>query len=467
MNWRNIIVYGTTMAMELCWLYVVLALINKHAANEQLFIAGILLFHPLAFGLNKLLQRLAWHKTITTTVNWLAWVIVMLITVKIQLFSDLAWLNPDWILSLPRAIPQLVYTFKPELLLLISSAVIWWLGKWLAQRSANFATAMVEFQFGLFILIITFVITSALDITFAESIPIALAFFCIALFGISIAHAQEGRSWLHEKNKLQWSWLLLLSIVLILILGLIFSAVISHDILQLIVDAIKWFFRLVMKAIIFIISLLPKPEQTGTLPPGMELPPMEPEENGFSLSIPEPIRSWLQILLAFIWIGLIVVALWQVSSQIYKWLSRRLPSKGAETEPLKGAFAADLMGLLKRIVRYVSRINPLFWLQRKTRSSSPEAVSVRQIYHRLLQWGAARGYPRQLWQTPNEYLNKLAGLIPQLQGDLSFITQHYVITRYGNSIPTASELDQLKQSWKKVKESRLRISANSITENRR
>src|SRR4030042_3522549 len=166
MNWRNIIVYGTTMAMELCWLYVVLALINKHAASEQLFLAGILLFHPLAFGLNKLLQRLAWHKTITTTVNWLAWAIVMLITVKIQLFSDLAWLNPDWVLSLPRAIPQLIYTFKPELWLLLSSAVIWWLGKWLAQRSAKFATAMVAFQFGLFILIITFAITSALAITF-------------------------------------------------------------------------------------------------------------------------------------------------------------------------------------------------------------------------------------------------------------------------------------------------------------
>lgn len=446
---------------------MVLAFINKYAANGQLFLAGILLFLPLAFGFNKLLKQLAWHKTLVTTVNWLAWAIFMLITVKIQLFGDATWLNPEWIVSLPRAIVQLIYGFAPELWLMISSAVIWWLGKWLTQRKANFATAMIEFQFGLFILILTFIITSVLGITFVESIPLAFAFFCIALFGMSIAHAQEGRSWLHEKNKFQWSWLLLLSIALILILGLIISVVISHDVLQLIVDALKWCYRLVMKVIIFIMSLFPKPEQTGTLPPGMELPAMEPTEDGFSFSIPEPYRSWFQVILSLFWIGLFAAALWQISSQIYRFLSKRLSTRGAETEPIRGAFAADLFNLLKRIWRYIAWRNILSWLQRKPGLYSLEIISVRHIYNRLLRWGAARGYPRQLWQTPNEYLNKLVELIPQLQGDLSFITQHYVSTRYGNSIPNTVELDALKQSWKRVKESRLKIPANLITQNRR
>ena len=194
---------------------------------------------------------------------------------------------------------------------------------------------------------------------------------------------------------------------------------------------------------------------------------MEPAEDGFSLSIPEPYRSWLQISLVFVWIGLIAVALWQISSQIYKWLSKRLSTRGAETEPIRGAFTADLVSLFKRILRYISWHNILSWLLRKPGLYSLEVISVRHIYNRLLRWGATKGYPRQLWQTPNEYLDKLTGLIPQLQGDLSFITQHYVSTRYGNSIPTTIELDELKQSWKRVKESRLKIPANSITQNRR
>ena len=152
-----------------------------------------------------------------------------------------------------------------------------------------------------------------------------------------------------------------------------------------------------MKVILFIGSLLPKPESSGTLPPGMELPPMEPAEDGFSLSIPEPYRSWFQVVLAIVWIGLFAAALWRVSSQIYQWLKRKISSGGAETEPIRGAFTADLISWLKRIVHYLSWLTILSRLQRKPGLQSQEVVSVRHIYSRLLHWGAARGYPRQRW----------------------------------------------------------------------
>lgn len=460
MNWNKGSLYGTNMIMELCWLYALLSLLNSRAANGQLPVLVMLLVYPVASGFNKLIQRLTWPRVCLTILNWLAWAIVMLIIVKTQVFPGLEWTNPDWILSLPLAVPQLIYTFKLELIILISSAVIWWLGKWLASRSVNFTTSIVEFQFGLVILVILFLIASALQANLAEAIPITLTFFFFALLGAAIAHAQGDKSWLTGIHRVQWLWLLSASIAVVLILGMVISLVISPDLLQLAVSGLKWLGKLAIKVLAFIASLFPIQESTAMLPPAANMPQIEPREEVLLWSIPESVRSWLSIGVGIVWGGLIVAALWRVSSQIYNWLRQRLSTTGAETEPLKGAFAADLVGWLKRILYKLSGLRLLSQLFRRPKLLPPEVISVYQIYRRLLRWGAAGGYARHAAQTPNEYLRTLADLIPQVHHDLSFITQHYVSTRYGNSIPTTTELHELMQSWKRVKQNRFKRAAS-------
>ncbi len=444
----------------MCWLYALLSLLNTSAANGQLPVLLLLFVHPVAFGFNKLIQRLAWHKVYFTILNWLVWAIVMLIIVKTQVFADMAWTNPSWILALPAAVPKLIYTFKPELIILISSALLWWLGKWLASRNANFTTAIVEFQFGVVILVVFFLIASALKADLADALPITLTFFCFALLGAAIAHAQGDKSWLSGANRLQWSGLLFGSIVMVLLLGIVISLVISPDLLQLAIDGLKWLGRLAMKILAFIASLFPMQEPSAMLPPAANMPTMEPREEIILWHIPESVRSWLSIGVGILWSGLTFVALWQISSQIYRWLQTRLSTTGAETEPLKGAFIADLAGWLKRILHSLSGLKLLSRLFRRDRAFPPEAISVHQIYRRLLRWGAAGGYARHTAQTPNEYLRTLMDIIPQAQEDLSFITQHYVSTRYGNSIPGATELLDLRQSWKRVKQNRFKKTSN-------
>ena len=453
LEWRKIALYGTDMAMELCWLYSIVAIVNKQAAGEQLSVFDTLLTFPLAFGFNRFMQRLRWHKTLLTMINWLAWAVVMLILVKVQLFGSMAWLDTTWLLSLPLAVPQLIYSLKPELLLLITTAVIWWLGKWLAYRSANFTTSVAEFQFGLLILVITFVMASALQASLANSTTVTLSFFCFALVGISIAHRQPGKSWLNGITGFHWSWLLLVSIALILVLGLLISVVVSPDLLRLVVDALKWVGRMAMNLIAFIVSLFPRNEPSVIPPPDMGLPPMEPQEQVMLWNLPEHVRSWLQIFTGILWGGLIALALWRISSQIFGWLRKRFTAD-TEVEPLRGAFLADLVSLLNRLWHTLSGLPLLSFLLRRRRLLPPEAVSVRQIYRRLLHWGTAHGYPRHLAQTPNEYLDTLIGVLPQAQEDLLFITHHYVNMRYGNSRPTSVELQELRERWKKIKQYR-------------
>ncbi len=129
---------------------------------------------------------------------------------------------------------------------------------------------------------------------------------------------------------------------------------------------------------------------------------------------------------------------------------------GAEVEPLSGAFKADFLSWLKRILLKLLGVKVSFRLGQKSKSLLPEIASVREIYRRFLRWAAAGGYPRRSSQTPYEYLHALSSLIPEAREQLSFITQQYVDVRYGFSLPTENDLNQLKQSWNEIAQKRLK-----------
>ena len=458
LDWRQAILYVTLIGTEGCWLYGLVVLLNGKVAHGSLSTFWLLLLYPVAFGFNGLLRRLRWPEYSLRIVSWLAWVVAMLLMVKAQIFSNLALSDPAWLLSIPRAIGDVLYTFKPELLILVSTGVLWWLGRRLAYLKVNFAALVTRFQFGLAILVITFMIASLLKLEFSNSVTLTLVFFLFALTGISISHALEGTSWLSGLYQSHWAGLLLVSIAVILLLGLLIGSLITTDLLQLFATALKWLWGLAVKLIIFLLSLLPEPEP-GQLPPLSAPSPlgMEPSEELKLWHMPELLRRGLISGWNILWIGLILVTLWRISSGIFGWLRRRLSGMGgAEFESMPGAFRTDLRNWLKRIVFRLLGIRLPFKSERKSDSSTPEAASVRELYRRFLHWAAAGGYPRRTHQTPHEYLGTLADLLPESQPDLAFITQQYVSARYSTLPQTAAELHQLRQSWHRVKQNNLK-----------
>ena len=460
LDWRQSTLYIATIGMEGCWLYALIALLNNQVAGGRLSVLGILLLYPLAFVFNVLLQRLRWPKACIWSVSWLAWAMGMLLIVKVQLFGDLPLSDPAWLLSIPRSIAEVIYTFKPELLILLSTGVLWWLGRRLASLTGKFAALVSGFQFGLVMLVITFLSASLLKVSLDNSVPIALTFFLFALLGISVAHALEGTSWLSGLYQGHWSGLLLISISFILILGLLISSVVTPDLLQLFWAAIKWVWGLVwglvMKVIVFLASLFPEPEPVE-LPPMPSMPAMEPAKEFKLWAMPESVRSGLRIGWTVMVAGFLLFALWRISSDIFRWLHRKLAGMaGAEFEPLPGAFRADFLSLLKRILFKLLKLRLPFRLGARSESVLPGIASVRQIYRQLLHWAAAGGYPRQMSQTPHEYYYALAGLLPEAQRDLDLITQQYVRTRYGASLPNEDELHRLSQTWHRVKQNHLK-----------
>jgi len=452
LDWRKGILYVTAIGIEGCWLYALMALLNKRVAEEHLAVLGLLLLYPVSFGVNAALRMLRWPGFCLRVISWLVWAAAMLLTLKIQLFGGLAWSDTTWLLAVPRAIAELIYTFKPELLILLGTGVIWWLGRRLAYLRVRFAALVSEFQFGLFILVITFFVASQTGVDLDSSVYLIVAFFLFSLLGISVAHALEGTSWLSGLYQGHWSGLLLVSISLVLILGFLISLIVTPDLLQLFLAALKWLWGLIMKVIAFFASLLPEPGPAKPPPPVPVMPEPEVSE-GFKLwTMPEALRSGLQIGWLVLFVGGFLFAMWRISSDIFGWLRRRLANMaGAEFEPMPGAFRADLLGLLKRLLFKLLGLGRRFRLETRAEPLLPRIASVRQIYRQFLHWAAAAGFPRQVSQTPHEYLYELAGRMPEARVDLDLITQQYARARYGAWQLTDDELHQLKQSWYNVK----------------
>jgi hypothetical protein len=466
LDWRQGILYVTTIGMEGCWLYALIALLNKQTADGRLSVLGILVLYPVAFLFNMVLVRLKWPKACIQSVSWLGWVVGMLLIVKVQLFGDLPVSDPQWLLSVPRSITEVIYAFRPELLILLSTGVLWWLGRRLARRICNFAAMVSEFQFGLVMLILIFFVTSQLGVTLDNAVPVALSFFLFALVGISVAHALEGTSWLSGLYQGHWSGLLLVSISVILLLGLLISWAVTPDLLQVIWAGIKWawglIWGLIMKVLLFLSGLFPESEPAEP-PPMPSMPAMEPDE-GFKLwTMPEWLRGGLRLSWSILVLGLILFALWRISSDIFRWLRRKLASMaGAEFEPLPGAFKADFLSLLKRILFKLLGLKLPFRLRGEKGTFPPEIASVRQIYRQFLRWATAGGYPRHISQTPHEYCYTLVGLLPEAREDLDLVTQQYVRTRYGALLSTGDELNELSQAWHRLKQTHLKRGATEL-----
>ena len=400
-DWRHVVVYAAVMIMEGCWLYTLLSVINNATVDGRVSVFGVLAVFPVSVIFHKLLLNIRLHKIPLFIVSWLIWLAGMLLLVKFQLFGATAWSQVDWLLAVPRAIANVIYMFSPELLILLSSAAIWWLGGNLANRGVRFDQTVTRFQFGLIMLLLALYISYAVDVSVAHSVPAALVFFFCGLSGISLAHARENAGWSTSKlYRGRWTVLLMSAIILVLLLGLLVGLVISADLLQVIVAAVKWVWAWIVHVILFIVSLIPLSDSGDLPPPDMVAPQMEAPEHIQLWRIPDSVRAVLRIIWAVVFLGLIVIVLWRMSSLILRWMHRRLSNiSGEDTEPLQGAFKEDLINLFRFIAGKIKNLLRALSL-RRAGASAAENITIRQMYRQFLRWAGSHGYPRQRAQTP-------------------------------------------------------------------
>ena len=455
---QKVVLTTAVMALEGCWLYTLVYILNVLIAGGRLNVPGLLPLYLLAFGTNWLWRRLGWPRVIRGALNITGGVIFTLLAVKIQLFGHLPLADAMWLAALGEAFTNIFYGLSPEMVLLVGGGVLWWFGQRMASLLVNFAAALREFQFGLIVLLILLFIVYGMEIQLSHTILVVTIFFSASLLSLSIAHAQENKQ-STEFYHGNWLGILLMSISAIILLGLAIGSVITPDLLQLVVAGLTWLWELIVKGITFIASLFPQSDITpGEVLPGAGPMPVEEPDYTKLFVLPEVVRKGLRFGWSVLMIGMLLVFLWRISEQIFTWLRTKFGSTGnAEYESLSGAFWVDIQSLFQRIFRWILKI--LRWpaLLKKQKTVEPkEITSIRQLYQQLLRWAAKAGLPRPAFQTANEYLDTLQERMPAHRDTLRYVTQKYVSARYGHVTPSAAELDQLKQSWHHLKHQHLK-----------
>ena len=455
---QKVVLTTTVVALEGCWLYTLVYMLNVLIAEGRLNVPGLLPLYLLAFGTNWLWRRLGWPRAIRGALNVTGGVVFTLLAVKIQLFGHLPLADAMWLAALGEAFTNIFYGLSPEMVLLVGGGVLWWFGQRMASLPMAFATAVREFQFGLIVLLILLFIVYGMEIQLSHTILVVTIFFAASLLSLSIAHAQENKQ-STEFYHGNWLGILLMSISAIILLGLAIGSIITPDLLQLVVAGLTWLWGLIVKGITFIASLFPQSDITpGEVLPGAGPMPVEEPDYTKLFVLPEVVRKGLRFGWSVLMIGMLLVFLWRISEQIFTWLRTRLGSTGnAEYESLSGAFWTDIQLLFQRIFRWILKILRWPTLLRKRKTVEPkEITSIRQLYQQLLRWAAKAGLPKPVFQTAYEYLDVLQEKMPAYRDTLQYVTGKYVSARYGHVTPSVEELDQLKQSWHNLKHQNLK-----------
>ncbi len=465
---RDTLIYLAIIGLEASWLYVLLNAANK-AVDDRLSILLLLLVLPISYGVSRLLRYLSWPKWVLAALSWIVWPIVMLLTIKVQLFGGTGFGDSAWLAAIPQAFSNIFTKFEPVLLILISTVVLWWLGRRLAYLKPEFSRVVTEFQFGLIILVLAFFTAYELKLDQSSSTPAALIFFTTGLLGVAISHSRDN-SWLGSWGKGNWPVITLVTIGIILLLGLLISLIFTPDLVQIILKGLRWIWEQIQRLIEFILSLFP--QQNGAVPaPEIPALPTPGPEQSQVFQLPEWLQPSFTLVYEIVVGGFLLFAFWKICSQLLGWMKRRMSGAGGETESLKGAFKQDLLNFFKKIISFIFRIR---FDSRKDKPENlpPEIASVRQLYRQLLKWAGQKGFPRQESQTPEEYGCALGGAVRENQSeldsitradldaitraDLDSITQQYVRTRYGGEAPSEAKLEELRQKWHNLRKTDLK-----------
>ena len=458
-NGRIILLYCCLLGIEGCGLYLILDLLNIKTVDNTLSVFGLLALYPISFIINKAVYQLRWYRFFLFILSWLLWAIAFLLMIKFQLFAGTSFLTTEWLTAFPSAVSQIFVAFKPEILIFVTSILLWWTGRRMTRLDTTYGTSVTEFQFWLFIIIIILLSASGFQIELHNAILTALCFFFFSLAGISIAHTLEGKSWLSGLPRGYWTTMLLISIIVVLIVGIAIASLLTPNLLHFIVDWVLWILSFIwdlfMKFMAWLASLIP-PLDPGQLPPTGQAPAMAAPDEKLPFELPETVRIILETLWLIFVGGLIIVALWGIAKEIFEHFLRRMNTQGAQKTRLHGAFRQDLINMLRYLWQSIRKLFTGWRSTNDTDTANSGITLTRQIYRNLLRWAARHHCPRRSAQTPQEFYEMLAALLPDAQAELATVTHHYINVRYGLSPPAPKEQERLRRSWITIKKKHLR-----------
>jgi hypothetical protein len=269
-------------------------------------------------------------------------------------------------------------------------------------------------------------------------------------------------------------WLLSVAsvIVVLLGLGLLFSAVVAPEAASQLLRAVWLVVRqgilylwlavsLIIYPLAYLLALAFSPVAEALLRAARSLNPQwsqptdrfNPDQipkpqDGFSASLPEAVR-WVALAATILLIGL------AFALALRRMLDATRKREGIEEmretvlsrELLQEQLAALWRGFFGRLRQAPQAVlGPYLPLEGETDSRR----SIRAVYQALLAAAKARGHERERSHTPVVYAQELARDWPEGREPLETITSGYVQARYGRQPPTADRAEAVQAAWERL-----------------
>ncbi len=371
-----------------------------------------------------------------------------------ELYRGRPLLDPSWLSSIPDDAIRAATTLPPILWLMLLGVILWWRGARLARGEVAFQGLVSRFAWGTVALLILAVAgwLSALE-TPASTLAVGVYLLAgmAAMAAARLEAAQAERAGIVDRG---WRGSSTAVALLLVIAGIGIAVALGPQLEEFAGWVRDWYFGVllpllleILRWIIHLLGLDAPPKPMATPPPG---PGTSGPGTDNLFTLPDSIRGALRVVFNLSWMVIILLAVYRWVES-WTWGRQRRPKSGYRRERLPWSPLRALRGLLLWLLEMLMRWIPALsaWARHLV-VSTERASTVREVYGRLLDWGARRGQERVPWATPREYLATLTSRWPGLEDEFRSITESYLHARYGAVILPDTELERVMAAWASI-----------------
>lgn len=360
-----------------------------------------------------------------------------------------------------------------DLFLLMLTAVSWWRGLTLLNRSIDVVHVGRRFRVGGLYLAPLIILVASIRLDWSV-LPFLLFFFVTGLSAVALTRAEsiekEQTAVLASLSPRWFGFVVVLSLATIFLGGAtaVFVSGLPGETLGRglapLWNALRWGGTTTGLTASYLIAPLLEPLdaffqlivrifQAGFAAVFVPNPDAQPQSDG-SAELMDAFNEWLMnqeasgpgLFSSVNWrLVILAVVLLVALIILVQFYRKNLATQGS------GRFGKILLDVTDRLV-------PARLRRERNKSKDNEwrnwraAVSIIKIYQHMIHLSSDIGYPRADSETPFEYLKTLVRLWPHHKADVQLITRAYVRVRYGEFPESQEEFEAIKLAWERVRQ---------------
>ena len=409
--------------------------------------------------------------------------IAIFLVLRVEYTAGFNLFSGRWFVLYGKVLLNFFRHYPPFILAIIAGLYLWWRGISLARSSLNFEDTYRAFliQLGTLVFLIiswNFTYTTGAMKNIISNIGVyVVGFFFFGLLALALSNLRVLQEKFRKKGALSKNlgrrWLTTIIVVTcgVVLLSIGFASIFSTQFLAMlekfmnsattaysyimyglffVVGLLVFLFYYVGEFLLFLLSL-GKTSVTQDFNPAQLYPlPNKPNTAG-SLS---PI-----FILIIKLVVLVLIAAW-VIWLIMKAIQRRHQAELTEDVQEERESLWSWTGFIADILVFLKSLFPIFKRKKKPVTAdmaagwqavdeNPEQrLSIREIYRHLLRQGARLKMPREKYETPSEYAQRLGKSLPDEKEPLNEITDLYIDVRYGEHVIEEKSIDKANNIWR-------------------